>query len=51
MEKLLIQILRNQLTDLRAVYSYSITQKDEKRHREYASRIKETEELLNSLRL
>lgn len=49
MEVLLLQLLRNQLTDMRSVEQYSITHKDLERHIEYKARIVETETLLNSI--
>jgi hypothetical protein len=46
---LLIQVLRNQLTDLKAVEQYSIVQRDAARHQGYKLRIAQTEGLLNSV--
>jgi len=46
---MLIQILRNQLTDMSSVLSYAITQKDKARHSEYELRINETKALLRAV--
>lgn len=46
---MLIQVLRNQLTDLNAVVQYSIVQRDEQRHRGYSLRITQTESLLAAI--
>jgi hypothetical protein len=48
-KQLLIQILRNQLTDMTAVEQYAVTRKDEARHHEYKLRITQTRRLLSEI--
>lgn len=45
----MIQVLRNQLTDMEAVRGYAIAQKDQARHAEYVLRIQQTKALLSAI--